>query len=94
MKVMIKRISICKCLVPLALGVALFMARIPVPALANPGLTVSDAGILAIVNPGQTLTHTMTVTIDSDDAATDISVEVAGLQQLPNGGYEFLVDCI
>ncbi len=79
-----------RCLAPLALAVTLFLAQLPVAALANPGLSVSDAGIIATVNPGQTLTHTMTVAIDSGDAATEVSVAVAGVQQFSNGGYELL----
>jgi hypothetical protein len=76
--------------VPLALAVASFLAQIAVPALGNPGLSVSNAVILADVYPGQTLTNTMTVAIESGDAAADLSVEVAAIQQLPNGSYELL----
>jgi hypothetical protein len=84
---MIKRISSYKCLVPLALVVALSLALAAAPAL---GLSVGNAAMVRNVNPGGTYTHTMTVTIDSDDEATDVSVYVAGLQQSPDGGYQLL----
>jgi len=84
---MIKRISSYKCLVPLALVVALSLALAAAPAL---GLSVSNALVVGNVKPGETYTHTMTVSIASGDAAADISVDVAGVQQLPNGGYQLL----
>lgn len=90
MKMMVDRVSIGKCLMPLALAVALSLAQIAAPAIANPGLSVENAGVVGTVNPGQTFSHTMTVTIESGDAATDISVAVAGIRQTPNGGYELL----
>jgi hypothetical protein len=85
---MIKRIASYKCLVPLALVAALSLALTAAPAL---GLTVSNAAMVGNVNPGQTYTHTMTVSIDSGDAATDVSVDVAGVQQSASGGFQ-LVD--
>jgi hypothetical protein len=84
---MIERISSYRCLVPLALVVALSLALAAAPAL---GLEVSNAAMVGNVKAGETLTHTMTVSIGSDDAATDVSVYIAGLQQSPNGGYELL----
>jgi len=45
---------------------------------------------LADVNPGQTLTQKMTVSIAATDLATDIAVRVAGVAQSPQGGYVLL----
>ncbi len=87
---MIRQILGYKSLMLLALVVALLLSQIPGPVLADSGLSVSEAGILVDVNPGQTLTHTMAVAIDSGDPATDISVGVFGVQQFPDGGYELL----
>jgi hypothetical protein len=69
---------------------ALLSALIAIPASANPGLTVTNAVILATVAPGQTLTQKMAVSIAAADPAADMSVQVAGLNQFPNGGYELL----
>jgi hypothetical protein len=73
-------------IIPIVL-LACLLALATAPAL---GLSVSNAAIVGSVDPGETYTHTMTVTIDSGDAATDISVDVAGVQQLPSGGYQLL----
>ena len=73
-------------IIPIVL-LACLLALAAAPAL---GLSVSNAAMVGNVNPGQTYTHTMTVTIDSGDEATDVSVYVAGLQQSLDGGYQLL----
>ena len=56
----------------------------------NPGITVSNAGIVNFVSPGQVFTHTMNVSIGSNDPATDVSVGVAGVAQTSTGTYVLL----
>jgi hypothetical protein len=46
--------------------------------------------MVANVNPGETYTQKMTVSIDGGEAATDVSVEVAGVQQSLTGGHQLL----
>jgi hypothetical protein len=77
-------------LVLVALVAVLLLALIATPAFANPGMTVSNALVLANVSPGQTLTQVMTVSIGSNDPATTISIRVAGVQQSQEGGYILL----
>ena len=87
---MVKSFAKCRWLVSAVLLLVLLLALIPLPAFANPGMTVSNAGILATVSPGQTLTQQMTVSIASADPAADISVQVYGMTQTPSGGYQLL----
>ena len=75
------------CLVLVALVAVLLPVLIATTVYANPGLTVSSALVLTVVSPGQTLTHTMTVSIGSNDPATNISVQVYGVQQSLQGAY-------
>lgn len=72
------------------LTTALLPALAAIPVSANPGLTVSNAQIVANVTPGQTLTQTMTITIASADPATDIAVQVTGVAQSSDGSYVLL----
>lgn len=76
--------------ITLAFVVALLLALLPILVSANPGLTVSNPLILADVNPGQTFTQQMTVSIGATDPATDISVKITGVAQSLNGGYILL----
>jgi hypothetical protein len=46
--------------------------------------------VLANVSPGQTFSHEMKISIGSADPATNISVQVYGVQQSPEGGYILL----
>jgi hypothetical protein len=87
---MVKPFAKCRWLLPTALLLTLVLALIPIPVFANPGMTVSNALVLANVAPGQTLNQTMTVSIGSNDPATTISVQVYGVQQSPQGGYILL----
>jgi hypothetical protein len=78
-------------LIPLAL-VALLLGLInlvPVSA-AGSGLNVTNALILANVNPGQTLVQKITVNIGSNHPATDITVQITGVSQALDGGFILL----
>ena len=85
-----KSFTKCGWLVSAALLMALVLALIPFPAFANPGMTVSNAVVLANVSPGQTFSQEMTISIGNADPATNISVQVYGVQQSPEGGYILL----
>jgi len=60
------------------------------PSICNPGLSVIGSLIVANVTPGQTLTRTITMSIGSSDPATDLSVQVDGAAQSPQGTYMLL----
>ncbi len=77
-------------LLPTALIVSLLASFIAVPALANPGLSVSGAILVTDVSPGETLTHKMTISIDAKDSAADIAIQVGGMGQYLDGAYEML----
>jgi hypothetical protein len=78
-------------ILPLVVMVALLVSLLSsLPVSASGGLIVTNAVILANVNPGQTFTQTMTVSIGSNDPATDIAVQVTGVAQNPDGGYILL----
>jgi hypothetical protein len=66
------------------------ISLIPTLVLANPGMTVTNAGIVATLSPGHVLTEKMTVSIGNSDPATDISVTVTGVAQSSSGGYILL----
>jgi hypothetical protein len=65
------------------------LAASPVSA-ADKGLKVQGAILSRNVSPGQNLTHTMTVSIGTDDEATDITVRLGEFGQSLNGAYELL----
>lgn len=77
-------------LIPVAIIVAFLLSLISNPVFADPGLKVGNAAIVITVSPGQTFTQKMTVSIGSNDPATNISVQVAGVQQSPEGAYILL----
>jgi len=59
-------------------------------ALANPGLRVSGAKLIADVAPGQTITHTMTISIMDADPPLDMLVQVTGFGQSLEGAPQVL----
>ena len=59
-------------------------------ALANPGLRVSGAKLIADVAPGQTITHTMTISIMDADPPLDMLVDVTGFGQSLEGAPQVL----
>ena len=61
-------------------------------ALANPGLRVSGAKLIADVAPGQTITHTMTIGIGDVDPPLDMLVHVTGFGQSLEGAPQVLED--
>ena len=56
----------------------------------NPGITVSNAGIVDVVSPGQTITQTMNVSIGANAPTTTVTVDVDGVAQSSNGTYILL----
>jgi hypothetical protein len=78
-------------LLPVLLVVLALLASSPVWA-ADRGLTLKVGGaiLMADVSPGQTLTHTMTVSIGTDDQATEITVSIGDFGQSLSGVYELL----
>jgi len=78
-------------LLPVLLVVLALLASSPVWA-ADRGLTLKVGGaiLMANVSPGQTLTHTMTVSIGTDDQATEITVSIGDFGQSLSGVYELL----
>ena len=79
-------------LLPVLLVVLALLAGSPVLA-ADRGLTVGGPGgpiLMANVSPGQTLTHTMTVSIGTDFQATEITVRIGDFGQSLSGVYELL----
>jgi hypothetical protein len=76
-------------LLTLAVIVLAFLAASPVSA-ADRGLTVQGAILKADVSPGQNLTHKMTVSIGTEDPATEITVRLGGYGQALNGASELL----
>ena len=75
-------------LLPVVLIVLMLLAAPPVAA--DKGLKVEGAILTATVTPGQNLTHEMTVSIGTDDEATDITVRVGEFGQSLTGTYELL----
>jgi hypothetical protein len=65
--------------------VVLTTALMALPVSADPGLTVSNAVIVANVTPGQTLTWSGVVSIAASDPATMINLQVEGMTQAPDG---------
>jgi len=56
----------------------------------NPGITVSNAGIVDVVSPGQTITQTMNVSIGANAPTTTVTVDIDGVAQSSNGTYILL----
>jgi len=80
-----------KCLlVAVSITTVLLPIMAAIPVSANPGLSVIGSLIVANVTPGQTLTRTITMSIGSSDPATDLSVQVDGAAQSPQGTYMLL----
>lgn len=76
-------------LLPVLLVTLALLAATPVSA-ADRGLTVQGAILMATVSPGQNLTHRMTVSIGTDDQATEITVRIGDFGQSLSGTYELL----
>jgi hypothetical protein len=73
------------------MAVVISLIPVSVTASSEPsGLTVTNAGIVDIVSPGQVLTQTMMVSIGNSDPSTNISITVTGLAQSLSGGYILL----
>lgn len=70
-------------------AVLILLAASPVSA-ADSGLRVQGAILMANVSPGQNLTHKMTVSIGTDDPATEITVRVGHFGQALSGAVELL----
>jgi hypothetical protein len=92
---MVNRIKSQIRLIVLLLMLILIYSLIPIVASAEnnpgtPGITVTNAGIVNVVSPGQVFTHTMTVSIGPNDPATMVTVSVDGLDQSSNGTYILL----
>lgn len=73
----------------------LIVTLVPIVVLAddntsNPGIIVTNAGIVYTVSPGQTFTQTMNVSIGADDPATTVTVDVDGVAQTNSGTYILL----
>jgi hypothetical protein len=68
----------------------LMFTQVPMTVGANPGITVTNAGIVDTVSPGQVLTQKMAVSIANSDPATNITVTVTGVGQSLTGGYILL----
>lgn len=84
--------SFCKYLTPpiLVLAVVLSLILTAAPAMANPGLRVEGAILQADVAPGETITHTMRISLSDTDPAMDILVDIRGLGQSLDGSYQAL----
>lgn len=76
-------------LLPVVLIVLTVLAAPPVGA-ADKGLTVQGAILSRNVTAGQNLTHKMTISIGTDDEATDITVRMGHLGQSLTGTYQLL----
>jgi hypothetical protein len=76
-------------LLPVVLILLAFLAASPVSA-ADRGLTVQGLILTASVSPGQNLTHKMTVSIGTEDPATEITVRLGGYGQALSGASELL----
>jgi hypothetical protein len=76
-------------LLPVVLIVLMLLAAPPVGA-ADKGLKVQGAILSRNVTAGQNLTHKMTISIGTDDEATNISVRLSEFGQKLSGSYELL----
>ena len=80
----------------LVLAFLLTIMLVPVVVSADdntsgtPGITVSNAGIVNIVSPGQIFTQTMNVSIGPNTPATTVTVDIDGVAQSNNGTYILL----
>jgi hypothetical protein len=80
----------------LVLAFLLTILLVPVVVSADdntsgtPGITVSNAGIVNIVSPGQIFTQTMNVSIGPNTPATTVTVDIDGVAQSNNGTYILL----
>jgi len=78
-------------LIVILLVAAMALSLVAVPVLAAfSGLSVSGALISADVTPGETVTRTIKLSIGASDQAMDISVQVYGMGQSPDGTYVLL----
>ncbi len=59
---------------------SILVLTLPMSTMANPGLQVTNAIIFTDVLPGDTVTHTMNVSISTNDSPMDISIEVGELE--------------
>jgi LPXTG-motif cell wall-anchored protein len=75
----------CYRILPAAITVFILLL-ISVPVSADPGLTVTNAGIILTVSPGQVITQNVMMSIANTDPATDISVSIGGVAQNSGGG--------
>jgi hypothetical protein len=74
----------------LALLLTFLFVPTPISAADSPGITVTNAGIVATVSQGQVFTHTMNVSIGATTPATVVIVSVDGVAQAPDGTYILL----
>ena len=87
-----KKVTIFSLLLALLLTILL----VPVVVSADdntqgtPGITVSNAGIVNMVSPGQVFTQTMNVSISPNTPATTVTVDIDGVAQSNNGTYILL----
>ena len=78
------------------LALLLTILLVPIMASADdntssvPGITVSNAGIVNVVSPGQVITQTMNVSIGLNTPATTVTVDIDGVAQSNNGTYILL----
>lgn len=63
---------------------------VPSAVAADRGLTVEGAILFREVSPGQTVTHSMTVSIGAGHAATEITVRAAHFSHSLTGTYQLL----
>ncbi len=59
-----------------AIVVITLLAALPATTMANPGLRVENAILVADVSPGDTITHKMTLSLVETDSPMDLTVEV------------------
>jgi len=84
-------IKICGKFLGLLLIVCILLIFIAATSvLANPGLKVAGAILVADVSPGQIFTHKIKVSIGDDDPPTDITVQVGDFGQSLAGVYQLV----
>jgi hypothetical protein len=79
-----------KCRTLVVLFALFLLAVLGVPALANPGLSVTGVLWQSEVVPGNSYTHQITIRTDTTDPAMDILVDVRGLGQTLEGATQAL----
>lgn len=77
------------------ISLALFIALIATSlsffrAAAATGITVSGAVLVATVTPGEILTHTITVTLGTNESLVDATIQIGGIGQTTEGTYILL----